>query len=159
MIPMTEDSPAGLTREQRIVDLLARRLPADAERLEGVEARSQALPALLRRHGPVQVILFLAAKGGAERNGGSGDRPNDRDLASWLVAGTGAALGRQEAATEDSQDLASYAEGLAGKDLPAYLLHWEIAVEVAGWIKMLIGARLETGKQPPTEAREGESIP
>lgn len=149
MIPKIQERPPRLTREQRIVELLANRLPLEAGRLEAVAARSQALPALLRRHGPVQVLLFLAAKGDAESNGGAGDRLDDRALATWLVEGVEAALG-EGATTEVVQDLAPYAESLAGMDLPAYLLRWEVAVEVAGWIKMLIAARLEEGKGAPT---------
>lgn len=158
MIPITEERTARLTREQRIVALLVDRLPSDAGRLEAVEARSQALPALLRRHGPVQVILFLAAKG-AENNGAGGDRPGDRHLASWLVAGIAAAVEGERAVPEASQDLAAYSAGLAAMSLPAYLLHWEIAIEVAGWIKMLIGARLEESKQPPPSIGHDSGAP
>lgn len=150
----TATPAAGLTREQRIVDRLVVLLPSDAPSLAGVEARSQALPALLRRHGPVQVLLFLSAKAG-----------NDARLAEWLTQGVQAALGETNATHLDP---GREAEQLARMELAAYLLRWEIALEVAAWLKMLIGARLEATKQsgvsprnPPAEepAPAGDTAP
>jgi len=138
--PAGEPRPSRPTREQRIVDRLVQALP-DAARLGAMEARAQALPALLRRHGPVQVLLFLAAKGA----GGDAARIEraDLELSRCLVAGIEAALAGETAAAGETpaENVARYAEELAAKPLPAYLLRWEIALEVAGWIKMLVGAR------------------
>lgn len=141
------------TREQRIVDRLVLRLPA-SERLaalEAMEGRAQALPALLRRHGPVQVLLFLTAKGSGDE---SGRERSDLELARCLVTGIEAAFGGESAtgdAAAPEDDIARYAEELAEKPLSAYLLRWEVALEVAGWIKLLVGAR----RQQSAAARAG----
>ncbi len=142
-----ETPSARLTREQRIVGRLVQSLPGNPDKLKAIEARSQALPALLRRHGPVQVLLFLSARR-SDENGGL----RDRDLAGWLVEGVDAALGNTRALT--SADLAKEAEALATMELAPYLRRWEIAIEVAGWLKMLIGARVEEAKQPPRPPAE-----
>lgn len=148
-----------LTREQRIVECLAKRLPPDLAGLEPLESRAQALPAMLRRHGPVQVLLFLAGKGSRKENGNGGAGSPDRELALRLVEGiaagldTGDELAQAAAARapgaddeEGTSSLAGYAEWLARQDLAAYLLRWEVAVETAGWLKMLIVARIEEAK-------------
>lgn len=130
------------TREQRIVDHLANCLPADPAMLERTSARAHSLPALLRRHGPVQTLLFLVGKG--ERYS------SDAQLAGWLVSGVSAALGTDELglAQATPQGLRPYPVWLARRPLPAYLLRWEAMVEVAGWLKMLIAARTEAGARP-----------
>lgn len=90
-----------------------------------VRARARSLPTMLRRHGPVPVLLFLAGKEGG-----------DRELGDWLLEGIAAVLHEV-----DSQTLEGYAKSLAGMSLEHYLLHWQTAVEAAGWLKRLVEAR------------------
>ena len=130
-----------LSREQRIVDGLTQALEAQGVAgLIKVKARSQALPAMLRRHGPVQTLLFLAGKSKAEEHG------SDGTLAEWLVAGISSALDTTERNLAGEQPgqpatLDRYATWLARQELASYLLRWEAAIEVSGWLKMLIAAR------------------
>jgi CRISPR type III-B/RAMP module-associated protein Cmr5 len=116
------------SREQRIVGNLEEELPTDKERLKPLRARALDLPAMVRRHGLMQVLLFLLGK-----------EKEDSQLARHLVRGIGAAL--DEAANEGPEP---YAESLAAMDLPLYLLHTEAALETANWLKLLVVARLET---------------
>jgi hypothetical protein len=159
----------AVTREQRIVDRLCQVLPVEPRHLEPLDPRSQALPAMLRRHGPVQVLLFLAAKGTRKAESKKAEEYTDRHLGLWLVQGMEAALGTVELGRDDQPDQAPakqnapeapspaapeedpgivcrYAEWLASRPLPAYLLRWEVAIEVAGRLKMLIAARVEAAK-------------
>ena len=142
-----------MTREQRIVTRLEAELPRDPGALKGAAARAHSLPALLRRHGPVQALLFLAGKQGT-----------DQDLATWIVAGISSAIGSDELAAaaryvrRPEAALPDYATFLAGLQPAAYLLRREAAVEVAGWLKLLIVARTEGAKTPaPAAAAEGRS--
>jgi hypothetical protein len=127
------------TRDQRVVECLAEELPPDPGKLEAVRARARSLPAMLRRHGLLQVLLFLDSH--------ATERPADGQLARWLVSGITTALGQKKAG-----DPAEYAARLAGTELFNYLLCWETAVEVAGWLKMLVEARCAPrGQQRQTE--------
>lgn len=144
------------SREQRIVDGLTRALEDHSvETLGKAKARSQALPAMLRRHGPVQTLLFLSGK--AE------DHDSDAKLADWLVAGVSAALDTRERELaagvpgQPSVSLSHYASWLARQELVSYLLRWEAAIEVSGWLKMLIAAR--TPKDKATKASAAPEVP
>lgn len=116
------------TREQRIVASLQERVPRDEQSLKALRARALDLPAMLRRHGLMHVLLFLAGKGGS-----------DSQLADLLREGIAAALAERADA-----ETTRYAEGLAGMELPSYLLHWEAAQESATWLKLLVEARTKT---------------
>jgi len=129
------------TREQRIVATLEQVLPNGEGGLEKARARARNLPALIRRHGPLQTILFLQAKEGS-----------DRKLAGWLLAGTRAALG-QDSEEGTGGDPVAFATNLAGLDPSTYLLRWEAALEAATWLKLLVEARTaETTKGRQEEA-------
>lgn len=129
MIPQDQTEERLTSREQRIVARLQARVPRDAQGLKALRARALDLPAMLRRHGLMHVLLFLAGKEGS-----------DRDLAGLLHQGIVAALADPAA----GQILTDYAEGLAGMELPTYLLHWEAAQESATWLKLLVEARTKT---------------
>lgn len=130
-----------MTREQRIVEGLQKELPSKGDELTAVVPRAHSLPALLRRHGPVQALLFLAGKPGP-----------DEQLAKWMITGISSALNTTEIATAARElnrtepSIATYAEWLATRPLAAYLLRREAAVEVAGWLKLFIVARTEEAK-------------
>jgi len=128
-----------MTREQRIVACLQDALPREAPALKALRARALDLPAMLRRHGLMHVLLFLAGKQGS-----------DRELADFLYQGIGAALGEELMAP----DVRRYAESLAGLDLPLYLLHGEAAQESAAWLKLLVEARTRVTATPPAPVEE-----
>ncbi len=117
------------SREQRIVTSLQERVPREAQDLKALRARALDLPAMLRRHGLMHVLLFLAGKG-----------ESDQQLANLLRQGIAAALDERAA----DPDTTRYAENLAGMELPSYLLHWEAAQESATWLKLLVEARTKT---------------
>lgn len=132
---------AGLlkTREQRIVACLQSALPQDVQSLKALRARALDLPAMLRRHGLMHVLLFLAGKQGS-----------DRDLANFLYRGIAAALDEPL----NANDVRAYGESLAGLEFPLYLLHGEAAQESATWLKLLIEARTKVPATPPAENNE-----
>lgn len=111
------------------------------ETLRTVRARARNLPTMLRRHGPIQVLLFLQAKGGGE---GSVD---DRSLAGWLIQGL-----RKVLFIRPKIDAAEYAKDLAGLPLAEYLIHWRTSVDAASWLKRLIEARTERFVPPGGQA-------
>lgn len=113
--------------DQLVVGCLAEIVPRERSELLDVRARARSLPTMLRRHGPVQVLLFLAAKDDA-----------DRKLGTWLLDGIATVLPE---AGEHKDKLDGYAGFLATVPLERYLLHWQTAVEVAGWLKRLVEAR------------------
>jgi hypothetical protein len=117
------------SREQRIVACLQERVPREGQGLKALRARALDLPAMLRRHGLMHVLLFLAGKGGC-----------DSELADLLHQGIAAAL----ADPATAQNVTVYAEGLAVVEFPTYLLHWEAAQESATWLKLLVEARTKT---------------
>lgn len=130
------------SREQRIVARLQESVPRESPGLKALRARALDLPAMLRRHGLMHVLLFLAGKEGS-----------DRELADLLHQGIEAALDHPTAA----QNVTGYAEDLAAMEFPTYLLHWEAAQESATWLKLLIEARTKTVPAVlPTEAGGGE---
>lgn len=120
------------TQEQRIVECLQKELPPKGERLQPLRSRALDLPAMLRRHGLMHVLLFLAGKEG-----------NDRDLAAYLRQGIAAALDEPLS----GGDVATYAESMAGMEFPTYLRHWEAAQAAATWLKLLVEARTKAPKQ------------
>ena len=131
------------TRDQRVVETLTHLLNqvGDAGMLEKARARARALPAMLRRHGLMQVLLFLDSKGAANGDSAASTQ-NDGELARWLVAGLTSTLEPEEPDSPAAPiEPAAYAQELAGVDLFTYLKRWETAVEVSGWLKMLIEAR------------------
>lgn len=117
------------SREQRIVACLQERVPRDAQSLKALRARALDLPAMLRRHGLMHVLLFLAGKEGS-----------DHQLADLLHQGITAALDEPV----NHPNTTTYAEGLAAMELPTYLLHWEAAQESATWLKLLVEARTKS---------------
>ncbi len=125
----TEDRPA--TREQRIVRCLEVVVPREESALKECRARALDLPAMLRRHGLMHVLLFLASKEGS-----------DSRLAGFLYQGISAALAEEA----DQRTVVQYAESLAGMELPLYLLHWEAAQQAATWLKLLVEARTKTAR-------------
>jgi CRISPR-associated protein (Cas_Cmr5) len=129
------------TREQRIVGSLQQALPHDEAALRSFRARALDLPAMLRRHGLMHVLLFLAGKEGS-----------DRQLAGLLHQGIAAALGKAAGPAE----MAKYAESLAGMEMPVYLLHWEAAQQSATWLKLLIEARTKVSSTMEAAATGGE---
>lgn len=116
-------------RDQQVVARFADVVPKDGKKLKEVRARARSLPTMLRRHGPIPVLLFLQSKKGEK---GKAVEPK---LADWLLEGMSAVL--PEVKKEPNQ----YARELAGMPLPRYLLHWQTSVEAAGWLKRLIEAR------------------
>lgn len=129
------------TREQRIVRELTETIPTEAARLKPVTSRARSLPAMLRRHGPVQTLMFLAAKAARLNDSeAAAGRLHDGSLAEWLVQGTQSAL-NQASATVPTD----YATSLASMALPRYLLHWEAAIESATWLKRIVEARTKAG--------------
>jgi hypothetical protein len=124
-----DDRPA--TREQRIVRCLEGMLPREESGLKDLRARALDLPSMLRRHGLMHVLLFLASKQGS-----------DGELAGFLYQGIFAAL------SEDAGNLTmvEYAERLAAMELPLYLLHWEAAQQSATWLKLLVEARTKSAR-------------
>jgi len=127
MTPRPQDRLSS--REQRVVAQLQESVPRDAQGLKALRARALDLPAMLRRHGLMHVLLFLAGKEGS-----------DQRLAELLHQGIAAAL--DEPAT--LPNVTGYAEGLAAMEFPTYLLHWEAAQESATWLKLLVEARTKT---------------
>lgn len=112
-------------RDQQVVAKLVEILDRQkAKRLQEARARARSLPTMLRRHGPIPVLLFLQSKEGA-----------DPELARWLIQGLAAVLPEVDDKPDD------YAQRLAGMPLNRYLLHWQTSVEAAGWLKRLIEAR------------------
>jgi hypothetical protein len=107
----------------KLVDLLDN---SERDLLE-VRARARSLPTMLRRHGPIPVLLFLAGKTGAEH-----------DLGTWLLEGISSVL--PEVAGQKGE-LEEYAGSLATLPLERYLLHWQTGVQAAGWLKRLVEAR------------------
>jgi CRISPR type III-B/RAMP module-associated protein Cmr5 len=114
------------TRDQRIVKRLQESLAGEqtAAGLDAFRSRALDLPTMLRRNGLMHTLLFLAGK-----------KPTDVALARVLRAGIAAGL-NEHAEDEPS----AYARDLAGVDLSTYLLHWEVAVETAAWLKLLVEA-------------------
>ena len=116
---------------QRVDQLVVARLVEVLDRSERdlleVRARARSLPTMLRRHGPIPVLLFLAGKTSAEH-----------DLGEWLLEGISSVLPE---VTGDKDELEDYAKSLATLPLERYLLHWQTAVEAAGWLKRLVEAR------------------
>lgn len=131
------------TREQRIVFSLQSALPAEAEKLKKLRARALDLPAMLRRHGLMHVLLFLCGKEGS-----------DRDLAGYLHRGIAAVVGPEQA----KADANAYATSLPGLELPLYLLHMEAAQQSATWLKLLVEARTKT-PAPPRDETPGSPQP
>jgi hypothetical protein len=124
-------SPQLRRPDQLVVERLVRELTGVGDKaLLEVRARARSLPTMIRRHGPIQVLLFLESKGKDD-----GASP-DRQLAGWLRAGVDAVLPLGEAATPTG-----YAEQLAARPLDEYLFHWQTCVEVAAWLKRLVEAR------------------
>ena len=123
------DRPA--TREQRIMKRLEGMVPREESSLKDLRARALDLPSMLRRHGLMHVLLFLASKQGS-----------DSQLAGFLYQGIFAAL--NEAA--GNLTVVQYAESLAAMELPLYLLHWEAAQQSATWLKLLVEARTKSAR-------------
>lgn len=132
---MTVAAPRLRRPDQLVVERLVRELTGvgDPVLLE-VRARARSLPTMLRRHGPIQVLLFLESKGKDD-----GDS-SDRRLARWLRSGVDAVLPLGHVTTP-----IAYAQDLAGRPLNEYLFHWQTCVEVAAWLKRLVEARTHRG--------------
>lgn len=131
---MSPTGPQLRRPDQRVVERLVRELEgASPSDLLELRARARSLPTMLRRHGPIRVLLFLESKG--KDSGESADRR----LARWLRAGIDAVLPLDALPTP-----IRYAEHLAERPLSEYLLHWQTAVEVAAWLKRLVEARTHT---------------
>lgn len=139
--------------DQKVVERLVSALGGTSdEQLLAVRARARSLPTMLRRHGPIQVLLFLQAKAGDDGTS------SDRRLAAWLLEGIASLL-----PPPPHEDATAYATRLAGMALDGYLLHWQTSIEVSAWLKRLIEAR--THKAPPSgspplgDLSEGEDEP
>lgn len=125
------------TRDQRIVAAYE----ADNAILSpGARLRSRVLdlPAMLRRHGLLQVISFLDAK--------KGKSASDGEVAKLLRVGIGRALETEEG----TEDLGTYRKTLSELDLADYLRHQEAAVVAASWLKLLV----EAHPQPTAATKE-----
>lgn len=127
------------TRKQRLVECLEKHLPPELGRLEALRPRALDLPAMLRRQGPMQVLLFL-----------SGKEAEDAEIAETLLQGIHAALG--ESAPAGAKE---YAEGLASFDFTRYLLHAQAAIDAASWLKLLVEARVKTLKRAKSRGEGG----
>lgn len=123
-------------RDQRLVATLVEILDREKHSLTGVRARARSLPTMLRRHGPIPVLLFLASKDG-----------NDRALADWLLEAVSEVLGVDKGAAPEA-----FATELARMPLNRYLLHWQMSIEAAGWLKRLIEARCEPDRSSGSRA-------
>lgn len=129
---MTTAAPQLRRPDQLVVERLVGELQGvPDQQLLDARARARSLPTMLRRHGPIQVLLFLESKG--KDDGDSADRR----LAGWLRAGVDAVLPLGPVATTPTR----YAEDLARRPLNEYLFHWQTCVEVAAWLKRLVEAR------------------
>lgn len=117
-------------RDQRLVAKLVEILDRGKLDLSAARARARNLPTMLRRHGPIPVLLFLASKDGS-----------DAALAECLIEAVSEILSDAEGARPEG-----YATKLAGMPLSRYLLHWQTSVEAAGWLKRLIEARCEAAQ-------------
>lgn len=111
---------------------------ATATTLKAARARARSLPTMLRRHGPISVLLFLDSKGGS-----------DGDVGRWLVGGLRALV------DVTADDPKAYAGTLSRLPLEEYLIHWRSAVELATWLKRMIDART----RDDGSAAQGDAVP
>ncbi len=119
------------TRDQRVVaayDRDGRPRTASAK----LRSRARDLPAMLRRHGLLQVLSFLAAK-----------KKDDGTLAELLCHGIGEALGERI----ETKAYTRYRDDLAKLSLGEYLRHQEASLVAASWLKLLIEAHPESGEE------------
>lgn len=119
-------------RDQQVVAKLVEVLPPKgSEDLTKARARARSLPTMLRRHGPIPVLLFLESKKNEK------ETAIEPRLGHWLLAGMAAVL------PEVGEKPAEVAKTLAEMPLERYLMHWQTSVETAAWLKRLIEARTE----------------
>lgn len=118
------------TRQQRIVRRLEERLRG--QDLTSLRSRARSLPAMLQRHGPHQVLLFLQSK----------EDKSERELANLLCAGVAVSLDLENegAPAGRPEDLV---EELGGLDVFESMIYRDAALESAAWLKRLIEARTE----------------